>query len=97
MTELTDNNYKDELEYGTRVVVFWAPWCKFCSPVKEYLKTLDDSVSTYSCNIDSEFTIAQEFNILSLPTVIVYKDNIETTRLIGTKIYDELKSAIESE
>lgn len=81
MSELTlngDNFTQEVLQSETPVLVdFWAPWCgpcKMMGPViDEVAKELDGKVKVGKVNVDEFGELAQQYNILSIPTFIVFK------------------------
>jgi thioredoxin 1 len=79
-TEITDQTFKTEvLDSTTPVCVdFWAPWCAPCvrmGPIIDELATQYTNVKFVKINIDDNQEIAQEYNIRSIPTFMVFKDH----------------------
>ena len=71
------------------VVDFWAEWC---GPCKMIAPVLEDIAGEYSdrlriakLNVDDNPAVAQRFNVMSIPTLIVFRDGAEAQRLIGAK------------
>jgi len=91
MKTINDSNYK-ELIKNDILMIFTASWCGHCKPMKERLLSLTDNF--YACDIDDSPEMSEFFNIASIPTIIVYKDGEEKSRLIGARTNDELKSII---
>ncbi|MBP7929082.1 MAG: thioredoxin [Acidimicrobiia bacterium] len=71
------------------LVDFWAEWCGPCrmiAPVLENVAANHGSKITISkLNVDENPDIAQRFSVMSIPTLIVFKDGKEDKRLIGSK------------
>jgi thioredoxin 1 len=69
------------------LVDFWAPWCGPCrlvSPVVEAIgQAHSDALQTAKVNTDENQQLAMRFSIFSIPTLIVFKDGREVTRLVG--------------
>ncbi|MBS4461769.1 thioredoxin [Aerococcaceae bacterium zg-B36] len=84
---LTDAQFEQETAQGLTVVDFWAPWCGPCrmqSPVVDELsEELDGQVEFYKMNVDEEQKVAQQFGIMSIPTLLVKKDGEVVEKLIG--------------
>jgi len=96
-----DNFQLEVLDETTPVLVdFWAPWCGPCQAVtpvlNELAKEYDNKVKVAKVNVDEESALAQKYNVVSIPTLIVFKDGKEIERRIGfsgkealTKIIDK--------
>jgi thioredoxin 1 len=69
------------------LVDFWAPWCGPCrlvSPVVEALgQAHSEKLQTAKVNTDENQQLAMRYSIFSIPTLIVFKDGREVTRLVG--------------
>jgi thioredoxin 1 len=69
------------------LVDFWAPWCGPCrlvSPVVEALgQAHSDKLQTAKVNTDENQQLAMRYSIFSIPTLIVFKDGREVSRLVG--------------
>ena len=89
MFDLTEANFNQEvLKAKLPVLVdFWAPWCGPClmaGPVIEELaKEYQGKMEIGKLNVDENPKISQKYSIMSIPTVIVFKNGKETKRLIG--------------
>lgn len=92
-------NYK-----GYALVDFWATWCPPCrmmAPVLESAeKQLGDKINFVKVDVDEQQQLAAEFDIMSIPTLVVFKDGKPVKRMSGYRPLDtfveELKSAVES-
>ncbi len=75
--ELNDQNFKQTIETGITVVDFWAPWCGPCrmiAPVIDEITKELPNIKVAKVNVDDSPNIAQQYNILSIPTLIYFKD-----------------------
>ena len=97
----TDSNFKDQvLESKQPVVVdFWAPWCgpcKMVSPIIEDLaKEYDGKVVVGKMNVDENQVPSSEFGVMSIPTVMIFKNGKPVQSLIGAQGKQTYKSEIE--
>jgi len=85
----TDQNFgKEVLESKTPVLVdFWAPWCVPCQmvgpTVEELAKEFEGKVKIGKLNVDENPQVAVKYNVMSIPTVIFFKEGKEAARQIG--------------
>lgn len=89
---------------GYALVDFWATWCQPCrmmAPVLESAEQqLGDKINFVKVDVDEQQLLAAEFDIMSIPTLVVFKDGKPVKRMSGYRPLDtfveELKSAVES-
>ena len=89
---------------GYALVDFWATWCPPCrmmAPVLESAeKQLGGQINFAKVDVDEQQQLAAEFDIMSIPTLVVFKDGKPVKRMSGYRPLDafveELKSAVES-
>lgn len=98
-TTFTDQNFQQEVASGTVVVDFWAPWCGPCRVVSPTIDQLAEEyngkVKVGKMNVDENPQIAGEFGIMSIPTVMIFKDGQPVQAVVGAKSKDEYKKAID--
>lgn len=89
---------------GYALVDFWATWCQPCrmmAPVLESAEQqLGDKINFVKVDVDEQQQLAAEFDIMSIPTLVVFKDGKPVKRMSGYRPLDtfveELKSPVES-
>ena len=98
----TDENVKEYIESGKPVVIdFWATWCGPCVSMAPTIDRLADEyadrVVIGKYNVDEEGDLATEFRIMSLPTILFFKNGKKTDiRLVGGQTEDNLRKSIEA-
>lgn len=78
---------KELLEHTDYAIIdFWAPWCGPClafAPVFEKMAKKYDKIKFAKCNVDENQEIASDSGVMSIPTIIFYKNGKEMDRMIG--------------
>ena len=82
------------------LVDFWAPWCGPCRMVAPVVEELSDDydgkVNFVKINVDNNPKIASQYGIMSIPTLMVFKDGQPIDTIIGFRPKDELKKSLET-
>ena len=91
----TENFEKEVLKSEKPVLVdFYADWCGPCNAmapvIEELAKELEGKVKVGKINVDENHDIAVEYNVMSIPTLIVFKNGKEEKRLVGLRNKEEL-------
>jgi thioredoxin 1 len=90
-TALTDANFDEEVKGSELPVLvdFWAEWCGPCKLVEPILEELaaenSDRLRVAKLNVDDNLEITRRFDVLSIPTMILFKDGEPQVRLVGAK------------
>ncbi len=93
---LNTNNFEEEVLKSDKPVLidFWASWCGPCrmmSPVIDAIaEEMKDEVKVCKINIDEEQNLAVKYNVMSIPTFIVFKDGKEAGRSVGVQDKSEI-------
>ncbi len=97
----TKEEFENILEdYDLVLVDFWATWCGPCRMIAPIIEQLADrycdKVAVVKVDIDQEQELADRYKIMSIPTLILFKNGEEVTKLIGAKSIDEYIQMIEN-
>lgn len=100
LPQVTDNDFQAEvLEAGEPVLVdFWAPWCGPCRvvhPILEEMSNERDDIKIVSINIDENQDTASQYDVMSIPTMIVFKGGQPAKRIVGAMPKKRLEAEIE--
>jgi thioredoxin 1 len=96
--ELTKDNFQASIAEGVTLVDFWAPWCGPCKmqlPIVEELSAeLGDQAKIGKINVDNEPELASQFGVMSIPTLILFKDGQPVDKMVGLQPKEALKTKI---
>ena len=97
--ELTAETFPASVSDGTTLVDFWAQWCGPCrmqTPILESVaQKVTDGTKIAQVDVDAHPTVAEQFNVQSVPTLVLLKNGQEVHRFVGVRSEAELLSAIE--
>lgn len=99
IVNVSDQSFRNEVETtGTVLVDFWAPWCGPCRMIAPVLEELDkeigDKVKIAKVNVDENPESASRFGVLSIPTLILFKDGQPVDKVVGFQPKEALKSVV---
>ena len=100
INDVTDANFQAEvLESDTAVLVdFWAPWCGPCRVIAPHLEELNaekDDLRVVKLNVDENPATAAQYNVMSIPTLILFKHGQVAKQIVGALPKKRLEEEIE--
>ncbi|MDO5015596.1 MAG: thioredoxin [Eubacteriales bacterium] len=99
--ELTDKNFQTEvLENKNPVLVdFWASWCGPCratGPIVDQLaENYEGKLVVGKVNVDDNQPLAERYKVMSIPTLIIFKNGEIVKEMVGARPYDELAAEVD--
>ena len=95
---VTDNTFKGESNKGLVLADFWAPWCGPCKMIAPVLEELDsemgDQVKIIKLDVDDNPEMARSFQIMSIPTLLLFKDGKVVDQVVGFQPKEALAELI---
>jgi thioredoxin 1 len=103
MIILTDGNFKTEVESfpGVALVDFWAAWCAPCriqGPIVEELASelANENIKIAKLNVDENRAVTDQFQVRSIPTLVLFKAGRQVNQLVGVQTKETLKRQLET-
>ena len=97
--KFTDNNFEEEVLKSDKTVLidFYADWCgpcKMMSPIIDEIAEENSEVKVGKVNVDDNMEVAEKYQIMSIPTILVVKNGNVTKQFVGVTSKSEIEEAI---
>lgn len=98
IAHVTDQNFSSETGSGVVLADFWAPWCGPCKMIAPVLEELDsemgEKVKIVKLDVDDNQETAAKFGVMSIPTLIVFKDGEVVDKVVGFQPKEALANVL---
>lgn len=96
--EVNDHTFQSDVSSGTVLVDFWAPWCgpcKMIAPILEEIdKELGNEIKIAKLNVDENPEATGKFGVMSIPTLLLFKDGQVVEKIVGFQPKEQLQNNI---
>ena len=95
--EIKDTEYEKVIEKGKVVIDCYAPWCgpcKMISPIIDNLSEEIKDVNFFKINVDDAEKITSDYDIMSIPTILIFEDGKLKDKVVGFRSKSELEELI---
>ena len=98
---ITDDSFEQEVLQDNKLVLvdFWATWCgpcKMIAPILEEIASeMSDKIKVTKMDVDSNKVVASKFNIMSIPSLLMFKDGKMVDQVVGAVPKSQLVSRLE--
>jgi len=92
---ITKDNFDAEVVKSNQTVLvdFWATWCGPCSmmgPIVDEIAAERPDVKVGKINVDNERDLAKQFRVLSIPTLVIFRDGVPIDRIVGVQPKEDI-------
>ncbi len=95
---LNNDNFNETIKEGVTLVDFWAEWCGPCQQMlpilDDFAENQGDTMKVWKVNVDQSPELAASFRVMSIPTLIVFKDWQPVETMVWVKQKSELEEAV---
>lgn len=92
--DLTADTFDAAIAAGTTLVDFWAPWCGPCrmqGPVVDEFAEKHPEIQVCKVNVDEHAALAMRYGVMSIPTLLVFRDGKPVAQQVGLAAMDKLE------
>ncbi len=99
LKQLDEKNFENEVisNLETTLVDFYADWCGPCQMLSPIIEEIANDKANYNIgkvNVDKNQNLAAKYNVMSIPTLIIFKDGKEHSRMIGVQSKERILAEI---
>ena len=95
--EINSNDFDEKISKGKVLIKYEALWCSPCrllSPIIEELSNEIKDIKFYKLDVDKSPDIASQYDVMGIPTLILFSNGKEIKRIVGLKSKEELKKEL---
>lgn len=94
MRYLENEDFNELIKEGTHLVDFYAEWCGPCKMLGPILEEITDKIDIIKVNVDEHENLSYEYKVMSIPTLIFFKDGKKVKEVVGFQSKEELLDLI---
>lgn len=91
--QIDSNEFKEVIKEGKVVVDLFATWCGPCKMLSPILDEISEEIKTtkfYKIDVDDNQDVAREYNVMSIPTVLIFENGELTNKIVGLRSREDL-------
>ena len=97
--KITNDNFENEVINSEKITIvdFYADWCgpcKMMSPIIDRIAEENEEVKVGKLNVDEAGDLAIKYNVMSIPTIIIFKNGMESKRFVGVTSKTDILNAL---
>jgi thioredoxin 1 len=95
--EVNSNDFDEKISKGKSLVDYHGLWCAPCkviAPIIEELSTEIKDIKFYKLDVDKSPDVASQYEVMGIPTLILFKDGKEIKRIVGLRSKEDLKKEL---
>ena len=95
--EINENEFKEVIKEGKVLVDCYATWCGPCQMLAPIIESLSEEITDYSfykLDVDNAGSIAQEYGVMSIPTLLIFENGSLRETVVGLRSKTELENIL---